>query len=70
MCKRFTQTFSNQANKSEIEKVFHISKSVLESSDAKVFLKLSVLKDQSASLMLGDACDWLAPSGPRQAPSS
>ena len=31
MCKKFTQTFSVQANKSDIEKVFHIIKSVFES---------------------------------------
>ena len=70
MCKKFTQTFSVKPNKSDIEKVFHIIKSVLESSDAKAFLKLGVLKDKSASVMLGGVCDWLAPSGPRQAPSS
>ena len=70
LAKKFTQTFSVQANKSGIEKVFHISKSALESSDVKAFLKLGVLKDKSASVMLGDVCDWLAPSGPRQAPSS
>ena len=39
MCKKFTQTFSVQAKKSDIEKVFHIIKSVFESSDAKTFLR-------------------------------
>ena len=45
MCKRFTQTFSVQANKTAFEKVFHISKSVLESSDVMAFLRYSVLED-------------------------
>ena len=31
MCKTFAQTFSVKPNKSDIEKVFHIRKSVLES---------------------------------------
>ena len=70
MCKKITKTFSAQANKSDIEKVFHIIKPVFESSDAKAFLRHGVLEDKCASVVLGDVCDWLAPSGPRQAPSS
>ena len=70
MCKKFTQTLSVKPHKSDIEKVFHIRKSVLESSDAKAFLRHVVLEHKSASVILGDVCDWLALSGPRQAPSS
>ena len=62
MCKKFTQTFSVQANKCNIEKVFHIIKSVFESWDFKAFLRHGVLEDKCASVVLRDVCgiqDWL-----------
>ena len=39
------QTLSVKPNEGDIQKIFHIPKSVLESSDAMAFLRHSVLED-------------------------